>query len=68
MDLLETVKSLSEGTKIRVVLMDDSVLIGKYETYTSAITNDPEIASFDLETDEGIYEIYENEIKSVEPV
>ena len=68
MDLLEKVKDLPAGTKIRVVLTDGSVLVGKYETYTSAITNDPQIASIDLDADDGVYEIYENEISSVEPV
>ena len=65
MILLDEVKNIRAGAKISVVLLDGTVLTGEFETYTSAIDNDPAMASIDLKTIEGIYELYENEIKTI---
>ena len=51
---------------IKVTLLDDDTLTGKCMDYTKAIENDPEIDSIDLKVKKEIYEIYENEIKSIE--
>lgn len=63
---LKKINGLSVGTKLKVVLTDGTVLTGFYECYTSAIDNDPAIASIDLRVLEDIYELYENEIKRIE--
>ena len=65
---LKKIKDLSGKTKLKVVLLDGTQLIGQYEGYTSALDNDPAIASLDLNTDDGIYELYENEIKTIESI
>ena len=65
MVLLDAIKNIRNGAKISVMLEDGSSLTGEFEAYTSAIDNDPAIASIDLKTVEGIYELYENEIKSI---
>jgi hypothetical protein len=65
MILLDVIKDLRGGAKISVELLDGTSLKGEFETYTSAIDNDPAIASIDLKTIEGIYELYEDEIKSI---
>ncbi len=68
MNLIDEVTKLKNGAKIRVTLTDGTQLTGFFEAYTSAIENDPAIASIDLKAAEGIYELYENEIKSIEAV
>jgi len=52
--------------KIKVTLEEDEILIGKCLEFTKAVDNDPEIDSIDLKVKKNIYEIYENEIKSIE--
>lgn len=51
---------------IKVTLLEGDTLTGKCMDYTKAIENDPEIDSIDLKVKKEIYEIYENEIKSIE--
>lgn len=65
MILSEEIKNIKNGAKITVELTDGDSLTGEFEDYTSAINNDPAIASIDLKTEEGIYELYENEIKAI---
>ncbi len=65
MILSDEIKNIRNGAKITVVLEDGTSLTGEFEAYTSAINNDPAIASIDLNTEEGIYELYENEIKTI---
>lgn len=55
-----------EGKQIRVTCNDGKVFIGKCTDYTQALDNEPEIDSIGLETTGLSYEIYENEIKSIE--
>ena len=52
--------------KIKVTLSDGEILIGKCLDYTKAIENDPEIDSIDLKIKKDIYEIFENEIESID--
>ena len=52
--------------KIKVNLIEGEILIGKCLDYTKAIENDPEIASIDLKVKKDIYEVFENEIESIE--
>ena len=54
------------GKKVNLTLKEGEVLRGKVIEYTRAIDNDPEIDSIDIEVKDKIYEIYENEIKSIE--
>ncbi|MDR7856838.1 hypothetical protein [Tissierella sp.] len=56
------------GKKIKVTLKDGEIFQGKCIEYIKAIDNDPEIPSIDLQVNKKIYEIYENEIKSIEIV
>ncbi len=65
MILSEEIKNIKNGAKIAVELTDGDSLTGEFDAYTSAINNDPAIASIDLKTEEGIYELYENEIKAI---
>lgn len=54
------------GKKVKITLEEDEVLQGKCVEFTKAIDNDPEIDSIDVKVKDKIYEIYENEIKSIE--
>ena len=63
---LKKIDGLSTSTKLKVVLTDGTTLTGFYDCYTSAIDNDPQIASIDLRVLDDIYELYENEIKRIE--
>jgi hypothetical protein len=63
---LKKIENLSGETKLKVLLLDGTQLIGQYEGYTSALDNDPAIASIDLNADDGTYELYEDEIKTIE--
>lgn len=59
------------GKQIRVECIDEIIIEGKCVGYTQAIDNEPEIASIYIENDETIkkntlYEVYENQIKSIE--
>lgn len=65
MVLSDEIRKFKNGAKISVELLDGTSLTGEFETYTSAIDNDPAMASIDLKTTEGIYELYENEIKAI---
>lgn len=50
------------GKDVKVITDDGKVFEGKAYDYTPAQDNTPEIASISI----GIYELYENEIKSIE--
>lgn len=54
--------------KIKVTLVEGDIIIGKCIDYTKAVNNDPEIDSIDLKIKKDIYELYENEIESIEIV
>jgi hypothetical protein len=54
------------GKKVKITLGEDEVLQGKCVEFTKAIDNDPEIDSIDIKVKDKVYEIYENEIKSIE--
>lgn len=54
------------GKKVKITLEEDEVLQGKCVEFTKAIDNDPEIDSIDIKVKDKIYEIYGNEIKSIE--
>ena len=54
------------GKKVKITLKDGEIMQGKCTDYIKAIDNDPEIASIDLQVNKKLYEIYENEIKSIE--
>lgn len=56
------------GKKIKVTCDNDKVFEGKCIDYTQALDNEPEIDSIGLETTELSYEIYENEIKSIQVI
>jgi len=52
--------------KVKVTLLEGDIIIGKCIDYTKAIDNDPEVDSIDLKIKKDIYELYENEIESIE--
>lgn len=54
------------GKKVKITLEEDEVVQGKCVEFTKAIDNDPEIDSIDIKVKDKVYEIYENEIKSIE--
>lgn len=57
------------GKKIRLIDTDGRVFEGRCNGYTQALDNEPEVASVSIKTEPGAdyaYEIYENEIKSIE--
>lgn len=54
------------GKKVKITLEEDEVLQGKCVEFTKAIDNDPEIDSIDVKIKDKVYEIYANEIKSIE--
>jgi len=57
------------GKRVRVIDIDGQVFEGDCIDYTQALDNDPEIASIGVVTQPGAgfsYELYENEIKSIE--
>jgi hypothetical protein len=57
------------GKRIRVIDTEGQVFEGKCTDYTQALDNEPEIDSIGVETEPGSgysYEIYENEIESIE--
>lgn len=59
------------GKQVRVVTDDGQVFVGKCTDYTQPLDNDPEIASIGVVTEPGAgysYELYENEIKSIEVI
>lgn len=54
------------GQQIRVKCIDGKTFEGFYSIYTRAGDNTPEIASIVIENQEGLIEIYENEITNIE--
>lgn len=56
------------GKKIKVTCLSGKVFEGKCVDFTQALDNEPEIDSIGLETTELSYELYENEIKSIEVI
>ena len=52
--------------RIRITLKEGDILEGKCVEFISAIENDPEIDSIDLKVGKDIYEIFKDEIKSIE--
>lgn len=66
MNLWETLKNVSAGTRMKVTLIDKTVLEGTYDAYIKALDNDPEIASIDLRIGDSIYGLYETEIEKIE--
>ncbi|MDY2632385.1 MAG: hypothetical protein SOV85_13695 [Clostridium sp.] len=55
-----------EGKEIKVVCKSGRIFNGKCIDYTQALDNEPEIDSIGLNVNGISYEIYENEIKSIE--
>jgi hypothetical protein len=59
------------GKRVRVVTVDGQVFEGDCTDYTQPLDNDPEIASIGVVTQPKsgfAYELYENEIKSIEVI
>ncbi|MFT8313184.1 MAG: hypothetical protein ABF633_02895 [Clostridium sp.] len=56
------------GKRIRVRCLSGKVFEGKCTDFTQALDNEPEIDSIGLETDKLSYELYENEIESIEVI
>lgn len=54
------------GKKIRVNCLSGEVFEGKCTDFTQALDNEPEIDSIGLESAGLNYELYENEIESIE--
>lgn len=54
------------GKEIIVVCKSGRIFTGRCIDYTQALDNEPEIDSIGLNVSGVIYELYENEIKSIE--
>lgn len=54
------------GKEIKVICLNGKVFIGKCIDFTQALDNEPEIDSIGLNVNDISYELYENEIKSIE--
>lgn len=55
------------GKKIRVTCINGKVIEGVAEYFTKAVDNDPEVASIGIPySDNGVYDITADEIKSIE--
>ena len=61
-------RKLDNQLKLKITFIDGTILEGNYEDYTQALDNDPEIASIGIKANNVHYELYENEIKSIEVV
>lgn len=53
---------------IKVTCLEGEVFQGQCTDYTQALDNEPEIASIGIKSNGISYELYENEIKSIEIV
>ena len=56
------------GKKIKVSCLNGKIFSGKCTDYTQALDNEPEVESIGLNADGLSYELYENEIKSIEMI
>ncbi|WP_392486756.1 hypothetical protein ACER0A_002175 [Haloimpatiens sp. FM7315] len=56
------------GKKIKVICLNGKILKGKCTDFTQALDNEPEVDSIGLNVNQTNYELYENEIKSVEVI
>lgn len=54
------------GKRIKVIFIDGQIMEGKCTDFTQALDNEPEIDSIGVNVDGISYELYENEIKSIE--
>ncbi|AKA68539.1 hypothetical protein [Clostridium scatologenes] len=54
------------GKKIKITTIEGEVFEGKCTDFTPALDNEPEVDSIGLKTTTLSYEVYENEIKSIE--
>lgn len=54
------------GKEIKVTCLDEKIFIGKCTDFTQALDNEPEVDSIGLNINGISYELYENEIKSIE--
>lgn len=54
------------GKTIKVNCLSGNIFEGECTDYTQALDNEPEVASIGLTTKDESYELYENEIKSIE--
>ncbi len=61
-------KSMYEacGKNIKATLSDGKVFEGKCQYYTSALDNEPEMASISLAHGNGLVELFQNEIDGIE--
>ncbi|WP_418223567.1 hypothetical protein [Clostridium isatidis] len=56
------------GKEIKVTCLDKQIFTGKCTDYTQSLDNEPEIDSIGLNVNGISYELYENEIKSIEVI
>lgn len=56
------------GKEIKVTCIDEQIFTGKCTDYTQSLDNEPEIDSIGLNVNGISYELYENEIKSIEVI
>lgn len=56
------------GKEIKVTCLNGKIFNGKCTDFTQALDNEPEIDSIGLNVNGISYELYENEIKSVEVI
>lgn len=56
------------GKEIKVTCLNGKIFSGKCTDFTQALDNEPEVDSIGLKVNDISYELYENEIKSIEVI
>lgn len=57
---------LNSDLKLKIKLKDGRIKEGRYDSYSSACDNDPEIPSILISKEKFYIELFENEIDSIE--
>ncbi|ABX43325.1 hypothetical protein [Lachnoclostridium phytofermentans] len=73
MDLLSALKNINElnqNTKLKILCVGGIVVEGTYDSYTSALDNEPEEAEITIRdaSNKGLVEILESEIETIEVI
>lgn len=55
----------SQNNIVKVDLINGSIIEGECVEFTNSLDNDPEISSMTIKNEDGLIEIYANEIKKV---
>ena len=67
---LKKIEYLNQNTKLKISCVGNIVVEGTYDSYTSALDNEPEEASITIRSalNKGLVEVLESEILSIEKI